>query len=160
MTSFMTRLLAQYPDDDGTKPVFLQADGKTTVAEGQDRHVLLYWENGTGLNGDLHYIQILQLSGGPGNYNFYPDMMITQSESDRARNTIYELGRFTRAQRDHVKRLAANISYKKTSRVNSCRTWTRDLLEVMVSENLITQEQFDLMDVDVPLRKRLPELTQ
>ena len=64
MASFLTRLLAQYPDDDSIKPVFLQADGKTTVAEGQDRHVLLYWENGTGLNGDLHYIQILQLSGG------------------------------------------------------------------------------------------------
>ena len=88
MASFLTRLLAQYPDDDSIKPVFLQADGKTTVAEGEDRHVLLYWENGSGPDGDLHYIQILQLSGGPGNYNFYPDMMITQSESDRARNTI------------------------------------------------------------------------
>ncbi|KZV63456.1 hypothetical protein PENSPDRAFT_640856 [Peniophora sp. CONT] len=157
MASFMAKLLVQYPDDDNVKNVFLRADGKTTVAEGEDRHVLIYWENGTGTSGQNKYIQILQLSGGPGNYNFYPDMMITQSEADRARHTFYELGQYTRAQRDNIKSLAGGVKYLKSSRINSCRTWTRDLFEVMVAEDLITQAQFDYMDVDVPLRKRLSE---
>lgn len=153
----MARMLAQHPDDNNVKTVFLQAAGKTTAAEGADRHVIIYWENGTEPDGRTKFIQVLQLSGGPGNYNFYPNMMIAQSESECARNTSYVLGHYTRAQRDVTKTLAGNIAYLKTSRINSCRTWTRDLFEVMVAENLITQAQFEYMDVDVPLRKRLPE---
>ncbi|VDB82675.1 unnamed protein product [Peniophora sp. CBMAI 1063] len=157
MASFFAKQLLQHPDDDSVKNVFLQADGKTTAAEGEDRHVLIYWENGTGTHASNKHIQILQLSGGPGNYAFYPDMLISQSEAERARNTYYELGQYTRAQRDKIKRLAGDVVYLKSSRINSCRTWTRDLFELMVAANLITQEQFDLMDADVPLRKRLPE---
>ncbi|KIJ22696.1 hypothetical protein M422DRAFT_276843, partial [Sphaerobolus stellatus SS14] len=104
------------------------------------------------------YTQILQLTGGPGNYAFYHPSVNAQSAISLAANTFYNLGTFTRAQRDQIIALALAVKFEKTSHVNSCRTWTRDLLEAMVNVNLISQDKFGEIDQGVPLKKRVPEL--
>ncbi|KAI0079415.1 hypothetical protein K474DRAFT_1673436 [Panus rudis PR-1116 ss-1] len=124
----------QYPDDNSSKEVFLQAAGLEHAGDG-DRHVLLRWINAV-------------------------DIVKKQSIQSRQSNTFYSLGTFTRAQRDQIIALAKAVKYDKKSRVNSCRTWTRDLLEAMVNAGLISQAKFDEIDQGVPLKKRVPELPE
>ncbi|KAI6138138.1 hypothetical protein EDD17DRAFT_1771025 [Pisolithus thermaeus] len=59
----------QYSDDNTTKALVLHADG-LSVENPDDRHSLLRWTIGTDLDGNC-YIQIIHLSGGPGNYQFH-----------------------------------------------------------------------------------------
>ncbi|KZT01454.1 uncharacterized protein LAESUDRAFT_707385 [Laetiporus sulphureus 93-53] len=151
-------LANEYPDDDSTKEVVLQADGLQHAGTG-DRHVLMRWLNK--MDGDgAHITQIVQLTGGPGNYNFFTPVVKKQSENSRNSNTFYSLGQYTRVQRDQIITLAKAVQYDKRSRVNSCRTWTRDLLEAMVKAGLLSQTKFEEIDTGVPLRKRVPELLE
>ncbi|KIJ22500.1 hypothetical protein M422DRAFT_786429, partial [Sphaerobolus stellatus SS14] len=59
----------QYPDNNDSKEIFLQSNGLEHAGDG-DRHVLILWLNGQDAQGN-GYTQILQLTGGPGNYAFY-----------------------------------------------------------------------------------------
>jgi len=144
----------KYPDDDSIKEVVLEADG-LVVVNPDDRHVLLRWTNG--VEDENHYTQIIHLTGGPGNYGFYIPQVKVHSEQSLQANTTYELGRYTRAQRDQTIALAKAVHFSKGSRVNSCRTWMRDLLEAMVGANLLSKAEFDKIDTDVPLKKRVAE---
>ena len=144
----------KYPDDNGTKEVVLQADG--LVANPDDRHVLLCWTNGTDAEGRL-YIQIIHLTGGPGNYNFHTPQVKMDSEHSREVNTHYVLGQFTRAQRDQIVAFAKAVTFDRKSHVNNCQTWMRDLLEAMVGANLLSTTEFNKIDVNVPLKKRVAE---
>ncbi|KAH9855222.1 hypothetical protein C2E23DRAFT_611986 [Lenzites betulinus] len=139
-----------HPDDDSTKSVFLQADGKTTATTG-DRHVLLCWINYQ--DEEKTVTQILQLSGGPGNYSFHNPVVKYQSQQSYETNTFYTLGDYTRAQRDRIVEIARGLDFNMKTRVNSCRTWTRQLFVAMMAEGLLSQEIFDKIDKDVPLRK-------
>ncbi|KAJ6566000.1 hypothetical protein B0H10DRAFT_2358491 [Mycena sp. CBHHK59/15] len=68
----------EYPDDDATKPVLLQAEGLRHAMG--DRHVLICWVNGTDAEG-ISYIQTVQLLGGPGNYNFFTPSVVRQQDA-------------------------------------------------------------------------------
>lgn len=145
----------RYPDDNSTKEVELQADGLVTAHTG-DRHVLIRWKNGTDTEGRV-YAQITHLSGGPGNYNFHTPQVKMDSEAFRGADTCYPLGQYTRAQRGQIIALAKAVDFDRRSRVNNCRTWMHDLLEAMVGANLLSKAEFDKIDVDVPLIKRVAE---
>ncbi|KAI5986695.1 hypothetical protein F5J12DRAFT_577002 [Pisolithus orientalis] len=148
----------QYPDNDTTKEIVLQADG--LVAENpDDRHVLLQWTNGVDLEGNS-YTQIIHLTGGPGNYQFHTPQVKIDSDRSTQGNTSYVLGQYTRAQRDQIIALAKAVKFNKKSRVNNCQTWMRDLLEAMVNNGLLSSEIFKKLDAGVPLKKRVPELSQ
>ena len=147
----------RYPDNDETKEVFLEADG-LGISESDDRHVLLHWRNGNDERG-TRYVQIIHLTGGPGNYQFLPEQVKAQSHASLERNTLYNLGSYSRAQRDQIAALAKAVEFSRKSRVNSCRTWMRDLLLEMVNNNLLALEKFDQVDKEVPLKKRVPEDT-
>ena len=146
----------RYPDDNSTKEVELQADGLVTAYTG-DRHVLLRWINGADAEQRVYYAQIIHLSGGPGNYNFHTPQVKIHSEASRGADTCYPLGQYTRAQRDQIVLLAKAVGFERRSRVNNCRTWMRDLLEAMVGANLLSNSEFDKIDADVPLIKRVAE---
>ena len=144
----------QYPDDDSMKEVVLEADGLVALNP-DDRHVLLRWTNA--IADGNRYTQIIHLTGGPGNYNFYTPQVKIHSKQSLQANAIYELGEYTCPQRDQIIALARAVSFSRWSRVNSCRTWMRDLLEAMVGANLLSKTEFDKIDVDIPLKKRVAE---
>jgi hypothetical protein len=148
----MNSVYDKYPDDDNTKEIYLQA-ARLTYAGVGDRHVLLWWLNG------VDVIQIIQLTGQPGNYGYYAPVAQQYSvESAVAANLQIFLGEFTRAQREQIMELARKVKFERKSVVNSCRTWTRDLLEAMVEEGLISQAMFEDVDEKVPLLHRKPEV--
>lgn len=148
----------KYPDDDSTKEIVLQADGLVAINP-DDRHVLLHWINGTDAEG-RHYTQILHLTGGPGNYSFYTPQVKMHSKESREANACYVLGQYTRAQRDEIISLAKAVGFDRKSRLNSCRTWMRDVLEAMVGADLLSKAEFNKIDVGVPLKKRVTETSE
>lgn len=152
---FSNDIYSDYPDDNSTKTVELQAAELSYPGYG-DRHVLLQWSNGTHTDGS-DVVQVIQLSGMAGNYAYYSPHANKVIAESRLKNAIFSLGTFTRTERDRILALAADVSFKKTSTLNSCRTWTRDLLMSMVNENLLSMTTFNLIDEAVPLLKRLPE---
>lgn len=64
------------------------------------------------------------------------------------------------AQRDQILALAHAVPFCKKSCINSCRTWTRLLLEAMVNANLLSATLFEHLDTDILLKKPLPELSE
>ncbi|THH32389.1 hypothetical protein EUX98_g1812 [Antrodiella citrinella] len=147
---FTSDVYDSFPDDDKVKIVQLQAAGLSYSGVG-DRHVVIQWYNATNVT------QLIQLSGNPGNYAFYSPWGRSEP-AFKLNDTFYTLGEFTRAQRDIILVLADAVRFEKSSTVNSCRTWTRDLLEAMVQDGLLSQEIFDKIDQEVPLLKRRPEV--
>lgn len=144
----------QFPDDNSTKLVELQAAGKFPPASG-DRHVLLRWTNAE--QGPYKYTQVVHLTGGPGNYAFYTPSVKRHSEASRQQNSFYPLGYYTRAQRDQIIYLASSIQFNKYSKVNDCLVWMRDLLSAMVAVGLLQKATFDILDAQIPLKRRVPE---
>lgn len=133
---FMNDVYSDFPDDDDTtKTVLLQAARLSYPGYG-DRHVLLQWWNGEHADGSI-VTQIIQLSGMPGNYAYYSPLAEKKSVESSLENTFFSLGEFTRVQRDRILALANAVRFEKTSTINSCRTWTSDLLEAMVNEGLL-----------------------
>ena len=153
---FLPNVYPTYPDDERVKTVSLRAAGASYSGIG-DRHVLIQWSNSTS-DADPEPTQILQLSGGVGSYSFFHPYAEMHSSAVTESNTFYVLGDYTREQRDKIIALATAIKYDRRSRVNSCRTWTRDLLEAMVQEGMLTRQVFERIDEDVPLRRRVPEV--
>jgi hypothetical protein len=142
----------QYPDNDETKEIFLQADD-LEISDPDDRHVLLHWLNGNDETG--RYTQIIHLTGGPGNYQFHPEQIKKHSDEE---NTFYNLGSYGRAQRVQIVKLAKAVKFSPKSRVNNCQTWMRDLLLAMVNNDLLPSETFNQVDKGVPLKERVPEV--
>ena len=152
---FMNNIADVFPDDNSSKEVNLQAADLTY--NGLDsRHVLIWWTNGTHDEGEP-VTQILQLTGQPGNYNFYHPLVKKQGHTTVSSNQQFLLGTFTRAQRDEIIELANGVAFSKTSTVNGCRVWTRDLLEAMVRAGLIAANTFKTVDEGVPLKQRVAE---
>ncbi|KAF9078529.1 hypothetical protein BDP27DRAFT_1309719 [Rhodocollybia butyracea] len=152
---FLNDIYNDYPDNTSTKVVELQAADRSYPGYG-DRYVLLQWSNGKDAEGD-EVTQIIQLSGMAGNYAYYYPLAKKQVAGSRIENTIFPLGNFTCAERERILALADSTTFEKTSVVNSCRTWTRDLLMAMVNENLLSMTTFNEIDEQVPLLKRQPE---
>jgi hypothetical protein len=145
----------QYPDNDDTKEIILQADG-LEISDPNDRHVLLHWLNGNDETG--RYTQIVHLTGGPGNYHFHPEQVKKHSD-DGDDDTFYNLGSYSRAQRDQIVKLAKHVRFDPKSHVNNCQTWMRDLFLAMVNNDLLPLETFNKVDKKVPLLERVPEDT-
>ena len=142
----------KYPDNNEPKDIFLQADG-LEISDPDDRHVLLYWQNGNDEMG-TRYTQIIHLTSGPGNYQFLSEQVKAQSQASLERNTLYNFGSYSRAQRDRIVAIAMAVGFDRKSRVNNCLTWMRDLLLEMVKVDILPLEQ---VDKEVPLKKRVPE---
>jgi hypothetical protein len=102
-------------------------------------------------------MQLIQLTGGTGNYAYYSPLAQIYPLASGKVNETWLLGEYTRAQRDEILRLAKETKFVKTSIVNGCRVWTRDLLQEMAKANLLSQETFDKIDKEVPLVVRQAE---
>lgn len=157
-TRFMGDVYPTFPDNDETKNVVLQVAGVSYDGSG-DRHVLVSWSNGKDSEG-ASITQRIQLTGNPGWYEYYAPLATKGSAETNniQRDEYFALGVYSRSQRDRILQLADNVDFSKTSVVNSCRTWTRDLLAAMVKEGLLFQDTFDEVDKGVPLKKRIPEV--
>ncbi|KAJ3988811.1 hypothetical protein F5890DRAFT_256501 [Lentinula detonsa] len=141
------------PDDDTEKDVYLQAHGHNF--DGQERHVVIYWVNGT--LADNPVTQIVQLSGIRGNFVFDSLVAKLRNPATLDSHTQYYLGSFTRVERQLLLQLADQVVFDKASVVNGCRVWMRELLVAMVKENMISEETFEVIEEEVPLPKRIPE---
>lgn len=144
----------EFPDNDLTKVVELMAAGHTHDGY-SDRHVSIQWTNGDACGQAV--TQIVQLTGQAGNYAYYAPFAERSLPALREKDTIFTLGQYTHAERDRILVLANTAAFEPKSVVNSCRTWTRDILNAIVAESLLSQEKFDEMDTGVPLLKRKPE---
>ncbi|KAL5483334.1 hypothetical protein ACEPAI_8565 [Sanghuangporus weigelae] len=156
---FMDSVADEFPDDNSSKNVYVQAEGRTYSGLG-DRHVLLWWANGTYEQGqwkNLPTTQILQLTGQSGYYNYYHPVVKKRRIASMEMNQQFLLGTFTRAQRDKIIELVNSVKFSKTSTVNGCRVWMRDLLDAMVTAGLITASTFNTVVVGVPLPQRVAE---
>ncbi|KAG2350862.1 hypothetical protein BDR05DRAFT_954984 [Suillus weaverae] len=125
---FLSSVHADYPDDDSVKEVTLRAAGFEIHS---DRHALLQWLNGT--KDDVPVTKIVQLTCQAGYY----EPVVTCTDTT-IRNQVIPVGTFSRAQRDQIL-LANQIKFQKTSIINNCRVWLRELLVAMVDGELITQ---------------------
>ena len=148
-----------FSDDQSNKQVSLQAAG--LKYEGGGRHVLLTWGNGTDVNsaGAKRYArQIIQITQDAQGYHYDDEPVAKfQSIASQNNNEFFELGDFTRAKRDRVLAIAKGTKFRQDSKVNGCRVWMLDVLQVMLNESLITQEDFNKVFVGVPLVKRKAE---
>ncbi|KZV77289.1 hypothetical protein PENSPDRAFT_597211 [Peniophora sp. CONT] len=151
-----------FPDNVDDKVLYLQAAGHTKDYQARggtgDRHVVLCWDNNRrGIPIDAS--QMIHLKGSPGGW--YLELAVKQHPPGSATsNTRYTLGTFTRTQRDCVLALAKEINFDERSRVNTCRVWTRDLLEAMAEDHSLplTREKFEELDREIPLLRRKPEV--
>ncbi|TFK58437.1 hypothetical protein BDN72DRAFT_890428 [Pluteus cervinus] len=140
---FMNSEHLTHPDDDSVKEVWIQAAG--LVYSGVvDRHVMLWWLNGTyEVESDvMPTTQVVQLTGNTGNYHYYCPVVKKRSRGSATSNQQWSL----------------TVQFTKTSTVNDCRVWTRDLLEAMVSAGLLSAEVFTTIDQEAPLVRRQPEV--
>ncbi|KAJ3727072.1 hypothetical protein C8R42DRAFT_717893 [Lentinula raphanica] len=144
------------PDDDTEKDVYLQAHGHNF--DGRERHVVIHWVNGT--LADNPVTQIVQLSGIRGRFVFDSLVAKLRNPATLDSHTQYYLGSFTRGERQLLLRLADEIEFDKTSVVNGCRVWMRELLLALVREGLISEETFEVIEEEVPLPKRMPEMEE
>jgi hypothetical protein len=151
----MNSVYVEFPDDGITKEIYLQAANLTYSGVG-DRHVLIWWLNGTTKDGS-EVAQIIQLTGQAGNYSYFVPVANVRSADATTGNLQLSLGEYTRAQRDQVLKLAKDVKFEKKSTTNGCRVWTRDLIGAMVEAGLISQERFADVDAKVPLVRRRAE---
>jgi hypothetical protein len=152
---FLSDVYPQYPDNDSVK-VFFQAYGFAHDNAG-NRHVLLWWANAELADTADSVIQVIHLSGGVGNYNYYSPLAQLCSAETFIRNAITSLGKFTREQRDLILELAKAVKFVKRSTVNGCQPWLRELLLSMVENELIEQAIFDELATKTSLKQRVPE---
>jgi len=73
-------------------------------------------------------------------YYYYPVAKSCSADSLFPSNQQFDLGKFSRKEREKMLKLAEGIEFSKRSAVNGCRVWTRDLLEIMVREGLISEQ--------------------
>jgi hypothetical protein len=150
-SKYLQNFYNKYSDNNENKEVCLQAAGRTYLGTG-DRHVTLLWENGHSEDGANTIIQLIQLTGGSGNYNFYsPVAESRRNGSISGNNELFSLGIFSRPHRDRIIEIADGIHFAKKSNKNGCRVWTRDILQALVQEGLISQSKFEEVDKGVPL---------
>ena len=138
----------EFPDDGSDKEIFAQVTGPEHAP--WPRHVSIYWKNGVTPQKELA-TQLIHLTG---YFAHYSPMVIPCSETTFDKKFNFSLGTYTRAQRDTILHLAANIPFGLISERNDYSVWTRDLLDSMVTEGLLDQETFTHLDKTVPLRRR------
>lgn len=155
---FLESVYNTYPDDQSTKEVFIQAANLSYSGAG-DRHVLIWWSNGGDKTSDTPtpVRQVIQLTGQAGNYSYFYPVANSHPPALIQNNFQAFLGEFSRDQHDQIITLSKGIAFEKTSIVNGCRVWTRDLLNAMVNAGLLSQERFHEIDRTIPLVRRRAE---
>ena len=151
-----------FPDNASDKELYLQATGLTKDYQARggtgDRHVVLCWDN-TRAGIPIDVSQMIHLKGSPGEWHLEIAVK-QQAVGVKKENERYSLGMFSRKQRERVVELARGVVFDERSRVNTCRVWTRDLLEAMAEDGMIPfgREKFEEIDGDVPLLRRKAEV--
>ncbi|KAJ8481059.1 hypothetical protein ONZ45_g15434 [Pleurotus djamor] len=112
---FLQSVHIEYPDDDSTKDVYLQAASLSYPGFG-DRHVLIWWLNAS-CDEEDDALQVIQLTGQAGNYHYFFPVVERSPTSLRASNQQFVLGTFTRAQREQILNLADEVAFSVTSTV-------------------------------------------
>ncbi|KAK0447330.1 hypothetical protein EV421DRAFT_1706635 [Armillaria borealis] len=143
------------PDDESDKEVFIEAAGSSY--NGVERHVLMYWDNGT-LN-QARVVQVIELVGIRGDYTFKSPVARLHRPMQHLDMSFF-LGEFRREERDIILELVKKVEFDGRSTRNGCRVWLRDFLEAMVQEGFISDETFVVIDREVPLVRRRPEVYQ
>ncbi|KAI3615626.1 hypothetical protein WG66_011822 [Moniliophthora roreri] len=157
---YIESILADLPRD---APItFTHADllPKNIIVDGTMITGIIDWGTGDWSNGQLandglktSVTQVVQLTGGPGSYHYFaPVCKIRNIQSLESDNTRWCIGDFSRAQRDRLLQLAAKINFLKTSIVNDCQVWLRELLEAMKDEGLLDEGLFEQIDKAVHLK--------
>jgi len=153
-----------FADADGSKDVFLLAAG--TQDPGlfdHSRQVAVAWVNGAlplqpTTSPTLVY-QLVQLEKDLHTGYHFTDPYIKPCDPEMMANSLtIPLGNFTLVERDRIIELATEIPYVRSSRVNGCRVWTRDVLLRMVGDGMISWEIYHDACARVPLQRREPEL--
>ncbi|PBK85416.1 hypothetical protein ARMGADRAFT_1129555 [Armillaria gallica] len=142
-------------DDESDKEVFIEAAGSSY--NGVERHVLMYWDNGT-LN-QARVVQVVELVGIPGDYTFKSPVARLHRPMQHPDTSSF-LGEFSREERDIIIELARKVEFDERSTKNGYRVWLRELLETMVQEGFLSDETFEVIDREVPLVKRRPQVDQ
>ncbi|OBZ71585.1 hypothetical protein A0H81_08974 [Grifola frondosa] len=119
---FFNSVHGTHPDDDSIKAVYLQAHGLQWEGLPAHRHVLLWWYNSP--NHENPVIQIIQLTGEAGNYNYYSPVVTSLGAESYNTNLQITLGQFSRAQRDRILELANNVS-------SACEASVRGLRNIL-----------------------------
>lgn len=118
-------LYNQAPDNEDLKDIILFVDTKTT---GRNRHVFLGWYNGLVTKRPTY--QALHLVGTPGNYNFYPQTVVSMTnESVNYKKQYTFVAKSTRTDRDRLIKVAQNVQYDRMSATENCQDWMITLIE-------------------------------
>lgn len=140
-----------------SKVVYIQSAGRDADFHDGERHLLIFWDVSKRDLPGFEVARIVHLTvGAHGVWELTIEAKRRYAE-DWDGNEIWPLGRFTRAQRDRLLTHAREAVFDPRSRVNPCRTWMRDLLKLMVNDEIdktLTRAQFDALDVSIPLRRR------
>ncbi|KAF8189409.1 hypothetical protein BJ912DRAFT_966851 [Pholiota molesta] len=157
---FLESVYDTYPDDQSTKEVFIQAANISYSGIISDRHVLIWWSNGVDAASDtpMPVRQVIQLTGQAGNYSYFYPVANSHLPDVINENFQASLGELTRVQRDQIVILSKAIVFEKKSTVNGCHAWTRDLLDAMVTAELLSQERFHEIVRTIPLVRRRAEV--
>ena len=125
---YLSSLHVEYPDNDSVKDVVLHAQGQGGEIS-PERHILLQWVNGWSESSMI--TQVVRLTGQAGSYNYFAPVVKIREPNTNIDNQVIPVGTFTRAQRDQILYLASQVNFLKTSVVNNCRVWLRELLQAM-----------------------------
>ena len=127
------KLYQNYPDNSDLKEAFVYIDTKSL---GKERHVFIGWNNGNDSYNRI-IVQQLHLTGGPGNYNFFPLYVSSISSNSLGFKNKVSIGLLSREQRDRMIILAKTVPFEKKSRSSNCQDWLKSLLEILYQNNLI-----------------------
>lgn len=159
---FMLSVHESFPDDDIPKQLFLQAHGHESIPAEGDRHVLVWWRNSPCNQKDKNepvVAQVIQLTGNPGNYAYYAPFVDNRGLVSLESHDQFPLGTFHTTQRVAILGIAEDLVFERTSTVNGCRVWTKDLFAEMVKQGLLSEIVAEDVARRVPLKDRKSEDT-
>ncbi|KZV77288.1 hypothetical protein PENSPDRAFT_621678 [Peniophora sp. CONT] len=151
-------LTPTFRDNMDDKVVYLQSAGRDADYRGGERHAFLFWDMSKPNMPGLEVQRMVHLTGAYGDWAMAIETKRRRPDY-KVKNEVRALGMFTRAQRDRILMHARTVDFEPRSRVNSCRTWLRDLLKLLVGDAYLpfTRAQFDVLDAAVPLLRRVRE---
>ena len=151
--------MSTFQDDLDPKTVYIQSAGLDKHYHGGERHAMLFWDVSRPEMFAIEVSKMVHLTGAYGGWTLSIETK-RRGADYRQKNEIRALGVFTRGQRDRILTHARSVEFMPWSRVNSCRTWMRDLLKRIVEDRYLplSREQFDYFDRKVPLLRRVREI--
>lgn len=130
------KIYDSYPDTDAEKEVKVFMETQTM---GEERHIYVGWLNDETPSVEQAWQQV-HLSGGPGNYSFYPCTAALLSQQSFSHKKDFSLGLFSRKQRDGMVEIAKTVPFVKKSYSDNCQTWMSKFLSELAQHGIITKE--------------------